>query len=566
VDEWVAVSMARALKMGVMQGSAGKMEPFSNITREQAFVILARALKLEPAVYADKDFEDADEVSNWAKGHINALVNAGYLQGSGGKLNPKSNISRAEFAQVMHNTIKQYIKAGGEYAEVADGNIMVNVPGVILRNVTINGDLIVGDGVGDGDLILNNVTIEGRLVVRGGGLNSIIIIGGSVEGKVVIAKLDGNIRVSVEGGADVEVIVIDDGRDDVIIEGTVGTVEINAPDVPVTIQNATVDNVVVNCESAADITVASNAQVSYLAIGDSADGTTVNVRGQVANIVTFAAGTAISGTGAVGTVTAGAGADNTSVTTPNTVVNSNGASGVTAGGGKSVPANGSATNNSSGIDIVTPGTSDTPPSDNNGGSNLPPSPPLPNYPIYYAIIRDVSVDGEAVVGSTLTADTDPVVATVRYQWMRANTENGTYTNIYGATSRTYTLKATDAGKYIKVKVTGYGYYAGTVQSDPVRPVVDNTIPVVRGSLERDPGNTGGDDLVYRYGSTPDTIVFESGEIKWYPADETLGRAAGNRGGVQISAPAEFDTSATTVTIGENTYNWNQNEIDDGDCG
>jgi hypothetical protein len=227
--DWFAGSIAKAVKMGVMQGYDGKMSPNDNITREQAFVVLARALKLDTATEANKSFSDSGDVSDWAKGHIFAMVNAGYIQGSDGKLNPKANITRAEFAQVIYNVIKQYIKAAGEYTTVADGNVMVSVPGVTLKNVTINGDLIVGDGVGDGNLTLENVAVKGRLVARGGGVNSIIIKGGSVEGKVVVSKVDGKIRVSVEGGADVEVIVVDDGKDDVVIEGTIGTVQVNAP-------------------------------------------------------------------------------------------------------------------------------------------------------------------------------------------------------------------------------------------------------------------------------------------------------------------------------------------------
>jgi hypothetical protein len=346
--DWFAGSMAKAYKMGVMQGYAGKMEPNSNISREQAFAVLARALKLEPASVLSKSFEDEGEISDWAKGEVYALVNAGYIQGSNGKLNPKANISRAEFAQMMHNLIKQYIKAEGEYTEVANGNIMVNAPGVTLKNVTINGDLIVGDGVGDGNLTLDNVTIKGRLLARGGGVNSIIIIGGSVEGKVIVAKVDGDIRVSVEGGADVEVIVIDDGKDDVIIEGTIGTVQITAAEVPVVIQNATVEKIEVVASGAANITVANGAAVTDVVVNSSAAGTALNIEGKVNTVETSAANTAVSGTGTVSTVTAKEGADHTAVTTPNTKVNNEGASGVTAGGGKEVPENGSVNNNNQG--------------------------------------------------------------------------------------------------------------------------------------------------------------------------------------------------------------------------
>jgi SH3-like domain-containing protein len=84
-------------------------------------------------------------------------------------------------------------------------------------------------------------------------------------------------------------------------------------------------------------------------------------------------------------------------------------------------------------------------------------------------------------------------------------------------------------------------------------------PEVKGSIERDPANTGGELEVT---IENDTVTFTSGEIKWYPEDKDLGRAAGNRVGVQINAPADFDTTGVTVKIGEQTYNWD--EIKDGD--
>ena len=332
VDSWVAESMAKALKMGVMQGYADKMEPYKNITREQAFVVLARALKLDPVAYSIKYFEDTADISDWAKGYIYALVNEGYIQGSNSKINPQSSISRAEFAQLMYNVIKQYINTAGEFSTVASGNIMINVPGVVLKDVTINGDLIVGDGVGDGNVILDNITVNGRLLVRGGGLNSVIIIGGSIKGKVVIAKVNGNVRVSAVGGADVDVITVEDGRDTVIIEGTVGNVEIKEPNIPVTVQNATINDIKVRCDGSAYITVSNSGNVRNIIIADNAKRSFFNINGEVSNIVTAAPNTLIYGTGKVSTVTTNTGADFTSVNTSNTVVKNNGATGVTAGG------------------------------------------------------------------------------------------------------------------------------------------------------------------------------------------------------------------------------------------
>ena len=171
--EWYADNMAKAYHMSIIKGSDGKMNPNSAITRQEVFSILTRALKIQPADTMNKTFTDVNEISDWAKGEIYAIVNGGYIQGTNGKLDPQGLITRAEFAQVLDNILKQYIMTAGVVTEVVDGNIMVNTPNVTLKDLTVNGDLIIGDGVGDGEVILDTVNITGRMVVRGGGVNSI---------------------------------------------------------------------------------------------------------------------------------------------------------------------------------------------------------------------------------------------------------------------------------------------------------------------------------------------------------------------------------------------------------
>ena len=479
VDEWIVDSMAKALKMGIMQGYDNKMDPNGYITREQAFVVLARVLKLEPSATSRKWYSDADELSEWAKGYVFTLVNAGYITGTGDTLNPKDYITRADFAQLMYNTVKQFINVPGEYTKVADGNVVVNVPDVTLKNVTINGDLIVGDGVGEGDLTLDNVVVKGRMLVRGGGIESIVIVGGGVEGKVIVAKADGNVRVVVDG-ADVEVVVIDDGKNEVVIEGTVGAVDINASDVPVAIRGGKVGEVKVSCEGSAVITVADDAEVGSIAVADSAEGTSIFVKGSVAEIETSAANTMVYGSGEVGTVSVGSTADNTSVTTPNTVINNGGASGVTAAGGKEVPVVGSVQNNATGTNIVTsPAPSD---GDETGTTPTPtPTPqpqPIPQVPAGPVVVPvyGVRIEGTPKFGQVLTAVVNPSSATVKYQWLRSDNDGVNFEEIEGATGRTYTLTEKDVGKYIKVKVTGVQFYFGTAESTSFGPVTAGEEP------------------------------------------------------------------------------------------
>ena len=296
--KWYYSEMAKAVQMKTFKGDGKNLNPENNITREEAFVVLARALKLEPTSNKPLGFTDLSDISTWATGEIYAMVNAGYVSGSFGKLNPKANITRAEFAKVMDNVIKQYIVEEGIVSEVADGNIMVNVAGVQLNDVTITGDLIVGEGVGEGDLTLNNTIIEGRLVVRGEGENSIIIKGSSDVSSIVVARIDGVVRVFNESGNIIGEVIVD-GSEDVILEGDFVDVTILASDVDVYAVNSNVDSLTIKGES------------SNLIVG---------VNSTVTNVAIEANGVNIEGEGTVENVEVKDGGENATITTTNTVI------------------------------------------------------------------------------------------------------------------------------------------------------------------------------------------------------------------------------------------------------
>jgi hypothetical protein len=78
----------------------------------------------------------------------------------------------------------------------------------------------------------------------------------------------------------------------------------------------------------------------------------------------------------------------------------------------------------------------------------------------------VNINGSAALGATLTADTSALNGTgaVSYQWIRDDS-----TPITGAVSETYTPKATDFEKLLKVRVSRADC-EGTVESDQVGPV------------------------------------------------------------------------------------------------
>ena len=431
---WYEPEIAKAVQMGTMKID-NQMRPNANVTRQEAFTILARAFKLKNSSNAGLEkFSDHEAVAAWAKDSVSALVEHGYVAGSSGYLNPAANITRAEMAKIMDNIVKQYISSEGIVENVVEkGNVMVNVPGVTLKNITINGNLIIGDGVGTGEITLENVTVTGETVVRGGGVNSFIIKGDSSLGNVIIAKVNGNVRIAVEGNANVSVVFIDDGKDDVMVEGKIGTLKIEA-DTPVMLKKAEIANVEVNVNHA-DLTISKDATVTSLKV-DSAEAA-LSISGTVKTL-----SVAKDATGAKLEITKDA-----KVTTleANTDV-------TTSGDGKANNTTGSGT-----VKSEAPASGSSGSSSGGGGGSSSPAPSS-------TALTDVAVNGTKVIGQTLTAAAVPSGATASYQWMRCDTVDGTYTNISGATSATYTLTDTDAGKYIKVTSTGTGSYTGTQTS------------------------------------------------------------------------------------------------------
>jgi hypothetical protein len=330
INAWYYADMQKAVQMKTFVGSDNKLNPDSNITREEVFTVIAKALKLSGASEHVLDiFTDGDLVSTWAKDATASVVEAGYVVGSNSKLNPKQYITRAEFAQVMDNVLKNYIKKSGTYTEDIIGSLMINVPDVILKDIKIEGDLIIGDGVGDGDITLDGVTVTGRTVIRGGGLNSIRIIGPSKMKDIVIARVLGQTRVYAADGIEIGEVIVD-GNDDVFIEGNFGTVTLTASEVTVTATSATVSAATVVGDNS-KILLSADSDVRKMVIhGENAE-IIVAEGSQIETVIAEGCGAEISGSGDISKVYANA--NDISITTPATTVEAAaGTQGIMAGG------------------------------------------------------------------------------------------------------------------------------------------------------------------------------------------------------------------------------------------
>lgn len=75
----------------------GSFRTQNEISRTEAVVIIVRALGLEIDPNASIGFEDADQISAWARPYIAAAEKAGIVKGNGkGQFNPAKSATRAE--------------------------------------------------------------------------------------------------------------------------------------------------------------------------------------------------------------------------------------------------------------------------------------------------------------------------------------------------------------------------------------------------------------------------------------------------------------------------------------
>ncbi len=142
---------------GVMLGDEKNCAlPDADVTREEAMVLIARAFGFTPGAGGDEDpaaalYTDDGQISDWAKGYIYAMTDAGYLQGDGGCFLPLDSLTRAEAVTVLHNMITTYIDKPGEYnyrpyVGLADFVIIAS-PDVTILNYDIGGSILLTEEV-----------------------------------------------------------------------------------------------------------------------------------------------------------------------------------------------------------------------------------------------------------------------------------------------------------------------------------------------------------------------------------------------------------------------------------
>lgn len=155
----------KAVEAGIVKGDEnGYIKPYDNITREEAVVILSRAFKVQEASSTKNDFADKEDISIWAKREMESFANKNYINGYlDNTIKPKNNISRAEALTIISRIIPNVLKTD-VYSGKIDGNVLAFSDNIVLKNLTIDGNLIIRPSANI-TLSIKNVVVLGDLIV-----------------------------------------------------------------------------------------------------------------------------------------------------------------------------------------------------------------------------------------------------------------------------------------------------------------------------------------------------------------------------------------------------------------
>ena len=195
-----------------------------------------------------------------------------------GDKDSKEKMTRGEFASLLMKYAPNIL--GESVSKVKSGTVVVNKPGVVLSDLKVRGNLIVGDGVGTGEIELNNVRVTGNLIVRGGGENSVKIYGNSTVSSMIVRQANNKVSIKVSGDASVGLVYINDGCNDVVIVGNVGTLNVAGDNLNVETRDGSIGNVVVNGANAS-LSVDPTSTIETIEVRETASAATLNITGNV---------------------------------------------------------------------------------------------------------------------------------------------------------------------------------------------------------------------------------------------------------------------------------------------
>ncbi|PKM77227.1 MAG: hypothetical protein CVU90_08750, partial [Firmicutes bacterium HGW-Firmicutes-15] len=248
------------------------------------------------------------------------------LEGSSTPSTPNSGGSGSDsdtstsIVSITYSTAGTYGGVSGS-PQTINGNVVITVPGVTLQYMVITGNLVLGEGIGNGDVTLNNVKVQGNTLVNGGGSNSVEIIDCDLYTVTVDKQTEPKtVRIVAKGSSIVGALTLNSGAKleeegvstgrfssvtlsslipanaQIVLIGSFNSLNINAPGSTITLG---ADTVIQQLTANASVTIAGTGQIQSAVI-NAAPGSTITLGADtVIQQLTANSAVTIAGTGQI---------------------------------------------------------------------------------------------------------------------------------------------------------------------------------------------------------------------------------------------------------------------------
>lgn len=166
---WGKNAIQTGVAAGYISGDGnGIFRPNDPVTRQEAAAMISRILDLKQNESRAYRYTDSYAISNWAKGVVGAVSEAGIMAGyPDGSFGPNKVLTRAEAVLALDKTVNYKPGDKEEDKEETKKEDMLLTQSK-LEDTTVTGDLTISDRLGTKTITLDNVTVKGKLIVDGG--------------------------------------------------------------------------------------------------------------------------------------------------------------------------------------------------------------------------------------------------------------------------------------------------------------------------------------------------------------------------------------------------------------
>lgn len=229
-DAWYADAVLKLTAAGVMEGDGSNAMPNAPISREQAAVLLCRALSLKPSAEAKILFDDAYQVSSWARDAVAALAQRDMIAGVGeNNFAPALDINRASVAQMMNNMVSAYVTEDG-------ASVTGEQKGIVIAAAA--------------DIKVENAALAEPLILAPKAAGATMTLAGKAKAALVVLAAEGG-KVTVEKDASADLISVEAPKAELTVAGKVENVTV-APSAAEAVLTVEKNGVIANVETAAD--------------------------------------------------------------------------------------------------------------------------------------------------------------------------------------------------------------------------------------------------------------------------------------------------------------------------